>query len=87
MLAIDAGGALAVSTVVASGQAGAFNFYSSSAYEIESTVKASAGLIYGVSGYSSGSAQFVLIYNSTALPVMGTAPVSIIKVSADSNFS
>lgn len=60
----------------------------STAYEASSVTKASAGTVYGVTGYNSKtSAQFFQFFNSTTVPADATAPVITIRVAAQSNFS
>lgn len=60
----------------------------SGALEASSVTKASPGVIYGGSGYNSGPAQFILFYNTTAVPANGAVtPLLVIKVPATSNFS
>lgn len=60
----------------------------STAYEASSVTKASAGTVYGVTGYNSKtSAQFFQFFNSTTVPADATAPVITIRVAALSNFS
>lgn len=60
----------------------------STAYEASSVTKASAGTVYGVTGYNSKtSAQFFQFFNSTTVPADATAPVITVYVSAQSNFS
>ncbi len=60
----------------------------STAYEASSVTKASAGTVYGVTGYNSKtSAQFFQFFNSTTVPADATAPVITVRVAALSNFS
>jgi hypothetical protein len=58
------------------------------AYESNRVVKASAGVLFSITGYNSlASAQFIHLHNSVSLPAEGSVPVVIFKVQASSNFS
>ena len=59
---------------------------SSTAYEASHVLKASAGNLITLSGYNSGGAQFIQLFNSTTVPANGTAPVAVFAVAATSNF-
>lgn len=58
----------------------------STALEAQRVVKASAGNIFEISGYTT-SAGFVQIFNSTTVPADTAVPIISFAVSANSNFS
>ena len=60
---------------------------SSSTYEASKVVKAGAGTLFNLSGYNSGPAQWLQLYNSTTLPANGVAPILLLAVPAQSTFS
>ena len=61
--------------------------YNSTAYESSGVVKASAGVLYGLSGYNSSNAsQFIHVYDSSTIPANGSIPKIIIRVYPDDNF-
>jgi hypothetical protein len=77
--------------VVASGSITAntatMSIASSSTYEASKVVKAGAGTLFNLSGYNSGPAQWLQLYNSTTLPANGVAPILLLAVPAQSTFS
>jgi hypothetical protein len=50
-------------------------------------VKASAGTLFSLTGYNSGPAQFIQIYNSTTLPNNGAIPLLVVGVPSQSTFA
>lgn len=61
---------------------------SSSAYEASRVVKASAGKLIALFGYSSSvTAQFIQLHNTTSVPANGAAPLAVFTVGGAGNFS
>ena len=61
---------------------------STTAYAASLVVKASAGTLFGISGYNSlASTQFIQIHDAAALPSDNAVPKVVISVPASSNFS
>ena|SRR5687767_9802269 len=50
-------------------------------------IKATAGNLYGLSGYNSGPEQFIQLHDAASLPADAAVPVHNIIVPAISNFS
>lgn len=59
-----------------------------SAYDNKLVIKASAGVLYAITGYnSSTSAQFIQIHNTAAMPADAGVPAVVFRVPAESSFS
>lgn len=89
MLAVGAAGELYTTPSVSGAVANsAPTNVTSTAYETGHVIKASAGTLFGITGYNSkASAQFIQLHNSTTVPADTAVPVVIITVPASSNFS
>lgn len=60
----------------------------SQALEASRVVQSGAATLFGVSGFNAKvSAQFVLIFDGTAIPANGAIPVVVVTVPTVSNFS
>ena len=57
------------------------------AYSNNKIAKAAPGVLYGLSGYNSGPAQFLQLHDSATLPADASVPVAMIAIPAASNFS
>ena len=60
---------------------------SSTAYEASHVIKAGAGTLFSLTGYNSGSAQFIQLHNSATVPANGGAPALLVAVPAQSTFA
>ena len=59
----------------------------STVLEAGRVIKASAGILYGLSGYNSNvAAQNILLFDAAAVPADGATAVEVIRVPATSSF-
>lgn len=56
-------------------------------YANSAILKASKGILYGVTGYNSGPAQFIQLHDSATVPADTAVPVMTVAVGATQNFS
>lgn len=49
--------------------------------------KSGPGVLYGLSGYNSGAAQFMQLHDSATVPANGVSPDEVIAIPATGNFS
>lgn len=59
----------------------------SQALEASRVVASGRRRLYGVGGYNSGAAQFILLFDASALPADGTVARYVLAVGAAANFS
>lgn len=60
----------------------------STALEASHVIKASAGVLFSITGYNSkASAQYIQIHNTTSVPADTAVPVLVFRVEGLSNFS
>ena len=57
------------------------------AYEASRIIKVGNGILYGISGYNSGAAQFLQLHDSATLPADTAVPALPISIPAAGNFS
>ena len=57
------------------------------AYQNSRVIKVTGGVLYGLSGYNSGVAQFLQLHDATAVPADAAVPAEVIAIPATSNFS
>ena len=83
-LFVDSAGRL----IISAGASVAASNDTSAAYEASSVSKASAGRVWGLTGYNSkASAQFIQLHDSASLPADTAVPSVVFTVAATSNFS
>lgn len=59
----------------------------STAYENSRVASIATGVLFGVSGYNSGTAGFLQLFDATSVPTDGAVPTFIAALPAASNFS
>lgn len=59
----------------------------SAAYEASTVTKASPGRVRDITGYNSGSAQFLQIHNATSLPADTAVPAFLAAIPGTGNFT
>lgn len=59
----------------------------STAYEASHVLKATGGSLVFLSGYNSGGAGFIQVFDSATVPADGAAPILVFAVQPNSNFS
>ena len=67
--------------------AGAPSNATTTAYAASLVVKATAGTLFGLSGYNSGPAQWIQVHEAASLPADAAVPKVIVRVDAASNFA
>jgi len=80
-------GAVVISSGTVTASTATASLANSTAYETSRVVKASAGTLLSLTGYNSGPAQFLQVFNSTTVPANGVAPVLVVAVPATSSFA
>jgi len=55
-------------------------------YSASLVAKSGAGILYGFSGYNSGAAQFVQVFDSDTVPADTAVPVFVMTAAATANF-
>lgn len=60
---------------------------SSAAYTNAMLIKNASGSLLGLTGFNSGSLQFIQLHDSATAPVANAVPVMIMQVAANTNFS
>ena len=80
-------GAVVISSGTVTSNTATMTLSSSTAYETNRVVKASAGTLFNLSGYNSGPAQFIQLHNTTSLPADGQAPILLLAIPAQTTFS